>query len=50
MNLFLNDYYLNRGRNPQKLLSEMINLAQDMVSISKAPVCWITSNNDGTNN
>jgi len=41
MNSLLTEYYLNKGKHPQKLLLEMINLAQNMISITKAPVCSI---------
>lgn len=47
MNQMLTDYYVNKARNPQKLLSEMINIAQDMVQITKAPTCSIKPAGDG---
>jgi hypothetical protein len=41
MNQYLNEYYLNKGKYPQKYLNDLIALAQNMVNISKAPVCSI---------
>jgi hypothetical protein len=29
MNQILNEYYMNKGKHPQKLLNELIQLAQD---------------------
>ncbi|CDW85417.1 ccr4-not transcription complex subunit 10 isoform x4 [Stylonychia lemnae] len=40
-NLFITEYYANKCKFPQKYLSDMVNLAQDMVQITKAPVCSI---------
>jgi len=48
MNLFLNEYYVNKGRYPQKNLNDLISLAQNMVNISKAPVCSIKSVGEGS--
>lgn len=48
MNTLLTDYYSNKGKFPQKLLSKLINLAQDMVDITKAPVCSIKPAGDGS--
>ncbi len=49
MNQMLNEYYMNKGKHPQKLLNELIQLAQDQVHISKAPVCSIKASADGSN-
>lgn len=47
MNSHLTEYYTNRGRQPQKLLSELITLATDMVDITKAQSCQIKLLNSG---
>lgn len=49
MNQYLNEYYLNKGKYPQKYLNDLIALAQNMVNISKAPVCSIKSQGEGSN-
>ena len=48
MNLCLNEYYVNKGRYPQKHLNDLISLSQNMVNISKAPICSIKSVGEGT--
>lgn len=50
MNSLLTDYYLNKGKHPQKLLTELINLAQDMVDLSKVPILTIKPANDSISN
>jgi len=48
MNQYLNEYYLNKGKYPQKYLNDLIALAQNMVNISKAPVCSIKAQGEGS--
>lgn len=48
MNMLLTDYYAGKVKTPQKLLTELINLAQDMVEITRAPVCSIKQGTEGS--
>ena len=43
-NVHLIDYYVNKGRNPSKLLSDLASLASDMVFID-SPQFQISSDN-----
>lgn len=49
MNQYLNEFYINKGRYPQKYLNDLISLAQNSVNITKAPVCSIKNVGEGTN-
>lgn len=50
MNTLLTDFFANKGKFPQKLLTELITLAQDTIEITRVPVCHIKPATDGTQN